>query len=113
MSANYFNIERGNKFFENVFLVDTNNNQTFLDVMEMSYEEIKNYDDIDNFVHCVMEASNRAFETDDELTLINLVDKDEVFVWGILIGPDQNSDKLRYAFIDWHKDGKNYRYEKN
>lgn len=114
MSNNYFNIERGNKCHEFMFMVDIDNNQKFQDVMDMSYEEIKNYDEIEDFVYSVMDASNALFESSDEQTLINLVNgEDDVFIWGILIGPDEDSDKLRYAFIDWHKDGKSYRYKKD
>ena len=110
----YFNIERGDKFHEYMIMVDVDNRKKYEDVMTMSYEKIKTYDKIEEFVYSVMDASNALFGTDDEQTLITLVNgEDDVFVWGILIGPDQDSDKLRYAFIDWHKDGKNYRYKKD
>ena len=114
MSANYFNIERGDQYREHMFMVDIDNHKKYEDIMTMSYEEMKNYENIEEFVYSVMDASNALFGSSDEQTLITLVNgEDDVFIWGILIGPDKDTDKLRYVFIDWHKDGKSYRYKKD
>ena len=41
---------------------------------------------------------------------INRFGEDDVFIWGIIMGPDAE-DGIRYVLVDWKKDGKSYRYE--
>ena len=76
--------------------------------MNMSYEEMKTYPDIEKFVVAAMDATSDLGGTQ---LIINLVDPDDVFIWGIIIGI--YDDDYNFVFVDWHKDGKNYRYEKN
>ena len=115
MSANYFNIEREGKLYEHVSIENKGDaGEDFTKVAFMSYEEIKTYDKIEEFVCCLMDAANELFEGEDEITIFTLVNgEDDVFLWSILFGPDGEADNLRYIFVDWHKDGKSYRYEKN
>lgn len=111
MTNNYFNIERDGKYVEKV-IIKYEGEIAFEDVMNMSYEEIKTYDKIGEFVTGMMDAANAYFQEGDSQTLIVLVGQDDVFIWSILIGPGDNDDELRYSLIDWRKDGNKYRYEK-
>ena len=113
MAKNYFSIERNGNCIDQTLLIRADGKVAFEDVMNMSYDEIKAYNNIDEFVEAVMEAANTYFKEGDVQTLITLVGEDDVFIWGILIGPGENSGELKYVFIDWGKDGKKYRYEKN
>lgn len=113
MTDNYFAIERNGKSIDHVYIRREDGTIVFEDIMNMSYEEMKSYKDIDAFVACVMDITNIYFNESDEQTLITLIDKDDVFIWGVVVGPGENEDQLNYAFIDWRKDGKSYRYEKN
>ena len=113
MTQNYFVIERKDKSIDNVYLRQDDVSIAFEDLMEMSYDEMKSYEDMSEFVTAVMDAANTYFQTSDEQTVINLIGPDGVFIWGIFIGPGDNEDQLRYAFVNWGKDGKKYRYKKD
>lgn len=114
MTQNYFSVERAGQCVDHVCIQLNDGTVAFEDVMNMSYDEIKNYSNIDEFVAVVMDVANEHFgSADDEHTIITLVGEDDVFVWGILIGPGDADDEIRYAFVDWTKDGKSYRYEKD
>lgn len=108
MAKNYFAIERENKCCDHICLVDDNDNIVFQDLMGMSYEEMKSYADIDKFVVAAMDASNEAFDSCDEQTIITLVGEDGLFIWSVII--DADGDDFRYSFVDWKKDGRSYRY---
>lgn len=112
MTNNYFAIEREGRHIEHMRLMDEHGNIIFEDVMNMSYDEIVAYDKVDIFVECVMNATNEYFSSNDEHTIITLVGEDDVFVWGILIGPEGTDDKLVYKFVNWKRDGRSYRYKK-
>jgi hypothetical protein len=113
MIANYFSIEREGRCTPPLVIRDEDNNVAFEDLMNMSYDEMKVYKDLELFVDCVMDVANEYFEESDEPTMITLIGKDDVFIWGILIGPAEDADKLKYALINWKKDGKSYGYEKD
>lgn len=111
MTKNHFSLERKGKCHEHMFIVDDNQNLLFEDLMNMSYAEMKEYDDIENFINAVLDVANELFETDDdEQTVITLVDEDGVFNWSIIIGMVEG--QLRYITVNWRRDGKSYRYEK-
>ena len=59
-----------------------------------------------------MDATNQCLPNKDEQTIVTLVGEDDVFIWSIVIGVEDNGDDVRYALVDWKKDGKSYRYEK-
>lgn len=113
MITNYFSIERKGKCTSPIVIRAENNVVAFEDLMNMSYEEMKSYKDLELFVDCVMDVANEHFGESDEQTMITLIGKDDVFVWGILIGPAEDADQLQYALIDWKKDGRMHRYEKS
>ena len=111
MSNNYLVIEREGKYVDHVSLHRNDGTPEFENVMNMSYEDIKSYEDVEAFIVAIMDATNKHFDENDKQTIVNLVGEDDVFIWGIMIGPcDSDGDQLKYAFVDWKKDGKSYRY---
>ena len=112
MTNNYFALERGNQCFEKMCMVNNDGDLLFLDVMNMSYDEMRSYENLEAFVDCSMDLSNKLFKSEDEQTIITLVGEDDVFIWSIIVGPEDN-DTLRYVLVDWKKDGKQYRYQKD
>lgn len=113
MTGNYFVIERSGKYIEHLSFLKDDGAVAFEDVVSMSYDEIKEYEQIESFVVATMDAANQYFNEDDAETLITLVGDDDVFIWGILIGSEGGNGDIRYAFINWLKEGRKYRYEKN
>ena len=113
MTNNYFAIERNGKCIEHLRIRRDDDTIMFEDLMNMSYDELKAYEELDAFIAAVMDATNAYFNEDDAQTAVTLVDEDGVFIWGLLIGPGDEKDEFKYCFIDWLKEGKKYRYEKN
>ena len=113
MTKNHFAIERQDKGVEYLLLHREDGSIAFEDVINMSYDELKAFDGIDVFIAAIMDATNEYFNESDDQTAITLVGEDGVFIWGLLIGPGDEKDEFKYCFIDWLKDGKKYRYEKN
>ena len=110
MTSKYFSIERNDQCYMPVRLADENGNIAFEDLMEMSYEDMKSYERIEEFVVYSMDAANELDRSDDMETTITLIGEDGVFIWGIIIGPGEDDDSLNYVFVDWKKDGMLYRY---
>ena len=114
MTKNYFVVERSGKSIENLVLRRSNDSSVvFEDLMNMSYNDMKSYKYLNKFVECIMDATNEFFQEGDDQTLITLIGTDDVFIWGILVGPGNKEGALKYAIIDWSKDGKKYRYKKD
>lgn len=107
MSRNYFAIECNQQYWEHVVLKDKDGNVKFEDYLNKTYDEMKSSEDLNEFVVAVMDAANG--DTNNNV-IINLIGEDDVFIWGIIMGPDED-DGVRYVLVDWKKDGKNYRYE--
>lgn len=113
MDNNYLSVERNGKVVEHIAIKDIDNEALIFDnVLNMSYDEIKNYDELGSFVTCIMDATNDYFDESDDQTIVNLVDENGIFIWGIIIGPGEDEGYIRYVLVDWNKDGKSYRYEK-
>lgn len=106
----YFAVERNGQSISNVVIASNDGDLAFKDIMEMSYDEMKSYNGLEEFVACVMDATNNHFDDFDEQTCVTLIDDDGVFIWGIIIGPGENEGDLRYVLIDWRKDEKRYKY---
>lgn len=115
MTENYFSIERnGGICLEHGCFKNADGTIAFENVMNMSYDEMKSYEDIEAFILFAMDATNNYLNDDNnEQTIITLIGKDDVFIWSIIIGPGDNDDELKYVFVDWKKDGKSYRYKKD
>lgn len=111
MTENYFAIERNGECIEHVVLRDYHGNISYEHIMDMSYEEmLLNDDEIQEFVVMVMDATNEWFDEEDEQTAITLVGPDGVFIWGIIMGPNDDGS-IHYEFINWQTDGRRFRYE--
>jgi hypothetical protein len=110
MTTNYFAVEHNGICAEHVVITNDNGEIMFEDLMNMSYDEMKSYDEIDAFVATVMEISEAQFGIgDDPETVVTLVDKDGFFIWGIIMGPGEG-DEIRYSLVDWKKHGKSFKY---
>lgn len=112
MTKNYFAIERQDRCFDHMCITNDLGAIIFEELMDMSYNEMKAYDKLEEFVATAMKISNELFESDDEETVITLVGEDGVFIWGIIVGPEDD-DSLKYVLVDWKKNGKKYRYQKD
>lgn len=110
MSKNYFAIERNSRCWDPVILKSRNGDSDFSSFLEMTYDEMKSNENVEKFIVAAMDATNQISGTEDEQTVVNLVGDDGIFIWGIIMGPGENGD-IKYAFVDWKKDGKSYRYE--
>ncbi len=108
MSKNYFAIERNRDCWMNVG--DANiGDVSFENFAKMTYDEMKSSEYLESFVIYVMDTTNIASGTNDDLTTLTLIGEDGVFIWGIVMTPGENED-IKYTLIDWKKDGKSYRY---
>lgn len=105
----YFAIERNGNTWDHVTIRGLDGNTVFTNYLDLNYDEMKSQNDLEGFIIAVMEATNAKTETDDEQTIVTLIGDDDIFIWSIIMGPED--DTVRYAFVDWKKDGHNYRYE--
>lgn len=112
MTNNYFAVERDNQYVEDIIIRNENGNIAFENIMEMPYDEIvKNGEDVQDFIEAIMNASNMYFDSsEDEPTVVTLIGPDDVFIWGIIMEPYDG--EIRYAFINWQKDGNLFKYDK-
>lgn len=101
----YFAIESNQKCYEHVLIKDNNDNAMFKNYLDMTYDEMKDQEDLEEFVVAVMEAVSE----EGAQTIVTLIGDDDIFIWSIIIGMD--GEDLRYVLVDWKKDGKSYRYE--
>ena len=102
----YFAVERGNKYWDHIVIKNNDGDIMFNDYLNTTYDEMKSKEDLEDFVIAIMKASDEYASGN---AIVNLVGDDDVFIWGIIIGPD--GDEFRYVLVDWKKDGKSYRYE--
>ena len=105
---NYLTIECNGDYIENVVLINETGETKFTHFLDMSYGEMKNSEDLSEFVAAIMEATEFKFESVDE-AIVTLVGEDDIFIWSIIMGAD--GDDIRYCLVDWQKDGKFFRYE--
>lgn len=109
MAENYFAIERNGECWDHVVLSDRDGNSTYEEFLNLSYDEMKNHEALEYFVISAMEASDQLCDADEDTAIVTLVGGDDVFIWSILMGYD--NDDIRYCLIDWMKDGNKYKYE--
>lgn len=110
MTNNYFSIERGNKCMEHLMLVGDDGQIAFENVMNMPYDELREYDGIEEFVITAMNAVNELDDETDAETVITLIGEDKNFIWSIIIGPGEAEGDINYLFVNWQQDDKRYRY---
>ena len=107
MNKNYFTIERNEQCVEKI-VFKYEDKIVFEDLMDTSYEEMVEYPEIEEFVVAVMEST---MELGGDQVIVNLIDPDGVFIWGIIIG--MNNDDCKFVFVNWQKDGRKYRYQED
>lgn len=107
---NYFAIECSNHCVDHVVIRDNENRVLFKNYLNMTYDEMKSSDDLDEFVVAVMDAANKSISDANDQTIVTLVGDDDVFIWSIIIGTADNDGDIKYVLVDWKKDGKSYRY---
>ena len=106
----YFSVERNGQYFDHFILKNEENNvDGFVNYLNMTYDEMKSQEDLEDFVLSNMEAADAMFANENDQTILTLIDDDDVFVWSIIMASD--GDDIRYVLVDWTKDGKKYRYE--
>lgn len=105
----YFAIERNGNYFDH-FVIRDNENDTigFKNYINLTYDEMKSQEDLDDFVIANMEAADAMFPGEDQ-AILTLIDDNDIFIWSIIMGDVDG--EIRYVLVDWKKDGKNYRYE--
>ena len=101
----YFAIEHGGKYQDHIGIVDENGNQVFENYLNLTYDEMKNQEDLDEFVVAIMDATTDGADN----AIITLVGDDDIFIWSIIMG--MVDEEIRYNLVDWTKDGHKYRYE--
>ena len=106
----YLAVERNGDFWDHIMIVDNYKNSTFEHYLDMDYNTMKSQDDLEEFVIAIMEATNTEVESVDDQTIATLIGDDNVFIWSIIMGPGEDGT-VKYALVDWKKDGHNYRYE--
>ena len=110
MTNNRFCIDRNGDIIENVVLCNDNKETMFEDLMNMDFEQMTNYEHMEDFVVSSMDAVNEIYGGADEDTYVTLVDKDGVLIWSVIMGPGENEGDVKYNFVDWRKDGKTFKY---
>lgn len=105
----YFAIERNGSCIDHVEIID-GQNKIFQDLKQMSYDEIKECERLEEFIVAVVDATNTFFDEDDDQTIVTLIGDDDIFIWSVIIGPGDSEGDLRYVLVDWNKDGKKYKY---
>ena len=106
----YFAVERNGHYFDHFILRDEENEvSSFENYLNMTYDEMKSQEDLEDFILSNMEAADAMFTNENDQTILTLVDDDNVFIWSIIMASD--GDDVRYVLVDWTKDGNKYRYE--
>lgn len=110
LMQNYFSIERDGQQVDHVTLMYEDGSPAFTEVLDMTLEDLKYYDKLEDMVVAFMDASNECFESEDDQTIITLIGEDDVFIWSLLIGPGETEDDVAYQFVNWKANGKIYKY---
>ena len=106
----YFAIERNGEYVDHVVITNENDSSIgFDEYLNMTYDEMKSSENLDDFVIANMEAADARFSVEDDQTIVTLVGDDDVFIWSIIMGSE--NDEIRYVLVDWKKDGHQYKYE--
>lgn len=107
---NYFSIERNQNCWSPVILADSNGKPAFTEFLEMSYDEMKNSEQLEDFVIAAMEAAERRGNGEEEYSdvVVTLIREDDFFIWGIIMSAD--GDNITYKVVDWKADGKHFKY---
>ena len=107
---NYFAIERNGECWSPVHLADSDRRSAFKEFLSMTYDEMKSSEQLEDFVVAAMDATNAISKSDDAETVVTLVGEDNMFIWGIIIGPGEDKDDLKYVLVDWKATDMRYCY---
>lgn len=107
---NYFAIERNGECYSPVLLADSDGKPAFAEFLEMSYEEMKSSEKLEDFVIAAMEAAESKGDSEEEYSdvAVTLIGEDGFFIWGIIMSAE--GDNITYKVVDWKADGKHFKY---
>ena len=107
---NYFAIEKNGEYYSPVLLADSDGNPAYTEFLDMTYEEMKNSEKLEDFVIAAMEAADRKSDDEDDYSdvVITLIEEDSFFIWGIIMSSE--GDDITYKVVDWKADGKHFKY---
>ena len=107
---NYFAIEKNGECYSPVLLADSDGEPAFAEFLNMSYDEMKNSERLEDFVVAAMEAAERRGDGEDDYSdvVVTLIGEDGFFIWGIIMSTE--GDNITYKVVDWKADGKHFKY---
>lgn len=107
---NYFSIEVNGECYSPVLLADSDGKPAFSEFLNMSYDEMKNSERLEDFVVAAMEAAERRGDGEDDYSdvVVTLIGEDNFFIWGIIMSTE--GDNITYKVVDWKADGKHFKY---
>lgn len=107
---NYFAIEVNGNCYSPVLLADSDGKPAYTEFLEMTYDEMKNSKQLEDFVIAAMEAAERRDDGKEEYddVVVTLIGEDDFFIWGIIMSTE--GDDITYKVVDWKADGKRYKY---
>ena len=107
---NYFAIEKNGECYSPVILTDSHGEPAFSEFLSMSYEEMRDSEELENFVIAAMEAAERRGNGNEEFNdvVVTLIGEDGFFIWGIIMSSE--GDDITYKIVDWQEGGKHFKY---
>lgn len=107
---NYFAIEKNGECYSPVLLADSDGNPAYTEFLDMTYEEMKNSEKLEDFVIAAMEAADRKSDDEDDYSdvVVTLIGEDGFFIWGIIMSSE--GDDIIYKIVDWREGGKHFKY---
>ena len=107
---NYFAIEKNRECYSPVILADSDGKPAFSEFLNMSYEEMRDSEQLEDFVVAAMEAAERRGDGEDDYSdvVVTLIGEDDFFIWGIIMSAE--GDNITYKVVDWKADGKHFKY---
>lgn len=107
---NYFAIEVNGECYSSMLLADSDGKPAFSEFLNMSYEEMRASEELENFVIAAMEAAERRGNGNEEFNdvVVTLIGEDDFFIWGIIMSSE--GDDIIYKIVDWREGGKHFKY---
>ena len=107
---NYFAIERKGECYSPVILADSDGNPAYTEFLDMTYEEMRDSEQLEGFVVAAMEAAESKGDSDEEYNdvVVTLIGEDGFFIWGIIMSAE--GDDITFKIVDWQEGGKHFKY---
>lgn len=107
---NYFAIEINGNCYSPVLLADSDGKPAYTEFLDMSYEEMRDSEQLEDFVVAAMEAAERRGDGEEEYSdvVATLIGEDGFFIWGIIMSAE--GDNITYKVVDWQADGNHFKY---